>query len=168
MCCKVASGAIVNITQLSTQFMYINMKKAKITCDVEVKNPMNSTSQRPGDIYMPEFDVFGDAFLDVSVEPFILALTLYILVHTSLVSARDILVTFGGKKLVIPQDPNRAVLKKNIRKHVRPGVLGMIPRAGIIPPNVSLAPRVLMPVLPQVVDDNVIDSTSIKDTPTDT
>jgi hypothetical protein len=43
------------------------MKKAKITCDVEVKNPMNSTSQRPCDIYMPEFDVFGDAFFDVSV-----------------------------------------------------------------------------------------------------
>jgi hypothetical protein len=34
---------------------------------VEVKNPMNNTSQRPGDIYMPEFDVFGDAFVDVSV-----------------------------------------------------------------------------------------------------
>jgi hypothetical protein len=34
---------------------------------VEVKNPMNNTSQRPGDIYMPEFDVFGDAFFDLSV-----------------------------------------------------------------------------------------------------
>jgi hypothetical protein len=43
------------------------MKKAKITCDVEVKSPMNNSSQRPGDIYMPEFDLFGDAYFDVSV-----------------------------------------------------------------------------------------------------
>jgi hypothetical protein len=28
---------------------------------------MNNTSQRPGDIYMPEFDGFGAAFFDVSV-----------------------------------------------------------------------------------------------------
>jgi hypothetical protein len=30
------------------------MKKAKITCNVEAKNPMTNTSQRPGDIYMPD------------------------------------------------------------------------------------------------------------------
>jgi hypothetical protein len=28
---------------------------------------MNDTRQRPGDIYMPEFDVYGDAFFDVSI-----------------------------------------------------------------------------------------------------
>jgi hypothetical protein len=28
---------------------------------------VNNTRQRPGDIYMPEFDIYGDAFLDVSV-----------------------------------------------------------------------------------------------------
>jgi hypothetical protein len=28
---------------------------------------MNDSRQRPGDIYMPEFEVFGDAFFDISV-----------------------------------------------------------------------------------------------------
>jgi hypothetical protein len=105
--------------------------------------------------------------LTIDIEPFILALTLYILVHTSLVSARDILVTFGGKKIVIPRDPNRAVLKKKIRPAVSPVVLGMIPRPGIIAPNVSLAPRLLKPARPQVVRDNAIDLTGTQDTPTE-
>jgi hypothetical protein len=101
--------------------------------------------------------------LTLDIEPFLLALTLYILVHTSLVSARDILVTFGGKKLVIPRDPNRAVLKKNIRKPIVPAVLGMIPRPGIIAPNVSYAPRVLISAPPKVVGNHAIS----KDTPTE-
>jgi hypothetical protein len=66
MCCKVASGAIDKHNSI-VNAIYINMKKAKITCNVEAKNPMNNASQRPGDIYMPEFDGFGDAFFDVSV-----------------------------------------------------------------------------------------------------
>jgi hypothetical protein len=32
---------------------------------------MNETRQRPGDIDMPEFDVYGDAFFDVSVLTFV-------------------------------------------------------------------------------------------------
>jgi hypothetical protein len=97
--------------------------------------------------------------LTVDLEPFILALTIYILVHTSLVSARDILVTFGGKKLVIKRDPNRAVLKKKIRSPVAPVVLGMTPRPGIIPPNVSNAPCSLMPAPKQNVGVNSNDLT---------
>jgi hypothetical protein len=92
---------------------------------------------------------------------------LYILVHTSLVSARDILVTFGGKKLVIPRDPNRAILKKNIRKPVCPAILGMVPRPGIIAPDVSYAPRALMPAPLDVIRDNAIGLTSSKDYPTE-
>ena len=43
------------------------MKAAGISCCSEAFNPMKDCSQRPGDIYMPEFDVRGDAFFDVSV-----------------------------------------------------------------------------------------------------
>jgi hypothetical protein len=38
-----------------------HMKKANITCSSETFNPMNDTRQRAGDIYMPEFDMYGDA-----------------------------------------------------------------------------------------------------------
>ena len=33
----------------------------------EAFNPMNDTRQRPGDIYMSEFDIYGEAFFDISV-----------------------------------------------------------------------------------------------------
>jgi hypothetical protein len=66
MTCKVASGAIDKHNSI-VNAIFTNLKKARITCDMEVKNPMNNTNQRPGDIYMPEFDVHGDAFFDVSV-----------------------------------------------------------------------------------------------------
>jgi hypothetical protein len=105
--------------------------------------------------------------LTVDIEPFILALTIYILVHTSLVSARDILVTFGGKKLVIKRDPNRAVLKKKIRLPVAPVVLGMTPRPGNIAPNVSAAPRDLMPAPPPDDKTKSIDLTGTEETPTE-
>ena len=43
------------------------MKRANICCSAEESNPMNDSRQRLGDIYMPEFEVFGDAFFDISV-----------------------------------------------------------------------------------------------------
>lgn len=42
------------------------MKKANIAFSSEAFNPKNDTRQRPGDIYMPEFHIFGDRFSFVS------------------------------------------------------------------------------------------------------
>jgi hypothetical protein len=38
-----------------------------MTCSFEAKNLNNSSRQRLGDIFIPEFDIYGDAYLDVSV-----------------------------------------------------------------------------------------------------
>jgi hypothetical protein len=38
-----------------------------MNCSTEAKNRNNNSRQRPGDIFVPEFDIYGDAFLDVSV-----------------------------------------------------------------------------------------------------
>ena len=48
-----------------------HMKTANLSCSVEECNPMNGTRERPGDIYVAEFDFKGhgpeDAFFDISV-----------------------------------------------------------------------------------------------------
>ena len=48
-----------------------HMKAANLSCSVEECNPMNDTRERPGDIYIAEFDSLGhgpgDAFFDISV-----------------------------------------------------------------------------------------------------
>jgi hypothetical protein len=44
-----------------------HMQQAKISFSFEAFNPFNETRQRPGDIYMHEFDIYGEAFFDVSV-----------------------------------------------------------------------------------------------------
>jgi hypothetical protein len=64
--CKVASGSIDKHNSI-VNGIFKQLKQASITCCSEAFNPMNDTRQRPGDIYMPEFDVYGDAFFDVSV-----------------------------------------------------------------------------------------------------
>jgi hypothetical protein len=43
------------------------MKQANISCSSESFNPQNPTRHRPGDIFMADFDYFGDAYFDVSV-----------------------------------------------------------------------------------------------------
>jgi hypothetical protein len=64
--CKVASGFIDKHDAIVDN-IYSQMSKASIPCSKEATNTMNETRQRPGDIYMPDFDVYGDAFFDVSV-----------------------------------------------------------------------------------------------------
>jgi hypothetical protein len=43
------------------------MKSVAMTCSFEAKNLNNPSRQSPGDIFIPEFDIYGDAYLDVSV-----------------------------------------------------------------------------------------------------
>jgi hypothetical protein len=45
----------------------IRMSAVAMSCTMEAKNLDNATKQRPGDIFITEFDIYGDAFLDVSV-----------------------------------------------------------------------------------------------------
>jgi hypothetical protein len=68
--------------------------------------------------------------LTIDIEPFVSALTLYVLVHTSFVSANDILVTFGGVIVTSPPDPKRAVLKSVLkRRNLLRAPLGVAPLA---------------------------------------
>jgi Reverse transcriptase (RNA-dependent DNA polymerase) len=64
--CKVASGKIGQHNSI-VEGISIQLRKASINHCVEEFNPSNSSRQRPGDIYMPDFDTYGDAFFDVSV-----------------------------------------------------------------------------------------------------
>jgi hypothetical protein len=64
--CKKNTGAIEKHNSIVNS-IFLQMKAAGISCCSEAFNPMKDCSQRPGDIYMPEFDVRGDAFFDVSV-----------------------------------------------------------------------------------------------------
>ena len=64
--CKVGSTAIEKHNTI-VDFIYTKMLRAGISCNKEACNPMNDTRQRPGDIYMPEFDIYGEAFFDISV-----------------------------------------------------------------------------------------------------
>jgi hypothetical protein len=43
-------------------------------------------------------------------------MTLYVLIHTSFVSANDILVTFGGLIVITTPDPKRAILKSVLKR----------------------------------------------------
>ena len=64
--CKVASGAIYKHNSIVNNIFY-EMKKASIPCSKEEGDLRNNTRQRPGDIYMTDFDIYGEAFFDVSV-----------------------------------------------------------------------------------------------------
>ena len=64
--CRVASGAIDKHNSI-VHNIFSQMKNAGITCSKEAFNPLKDTRQRPGDIYMPEFDIYGEAYFDVSV-----------------------------------------------------------------------------------------------------
>jgi hypothetical protein len=54
--------------------------------------------------------------LTVDIEPFVLGMTLIVLIHTSFVSASDILVTFGGLIVTTTPDPKRAILKSVLKR----------------------------------------------------
>jgi hypothetical protein len=43
------------------------MKNSGMSCSYEAKTLNNPTRQRPGDIFVPEFDNYGDAYFDISV-----------------------------------------------------------------------------------------------------
>jgi hypothetical protein len=76
------------------------------------------------------FDSGSIQYLEIIqyIEPFVSALTLYVLVHTSFVSANDILVTFGGMIVASPPDPKRAILKSVLkRRNLARAPLGVAP-----------------------------------------
>lgn len=64
--CKVASGKIDQHNSI-VDGISLHLKSAAINHHTEEKNPMKENNQRPGDIYLPTFDTYGDAFFDLSV-----------------------------------------------------------------------------------------------------
>jgi hypothetical protein len=64
--CKNAAGVIDKHNSIVNS-IFLTMKQANISCSSESFNPQNPTRQRPGDIFMADFDYFGDAYFDVSV-----------------------------------------------------------------------------------------------------
>ncbi len=64
--CPRASGAIDKHNAI-VNGIYDMLKGARISCIKEASNPAVDSRQRPGDIYIPDFDVYGEAYLDVSV-----------------------------------------------------------------------------------------------------
>lgn len=66
LACKVASGAIDKHNSI-VNWISLEMTRANIAHVKETGNPMSNTRQRPGDIFMNEFDIYGDAYFDVSV-----------------------------------------------------------------------------------------------------
>jgi hypothetical protein len=64
--CKTASGVIDKHNSI-VKCLVLKMKNAGMSCSYEAKNLNNPSRQRPGDIFVPEFDNYGDTYLDVSV-----------------------------------------------------------------------------------------------------
>jgi hypothetical protein len=64
--CKVASGKIGQHDSI-VEGISSQLRKASINHRTEKSHPKNDTRQRPGDIYMPEFDIYGEAYFDLSV-----------------------------------------------------------------------------------------------------
>ena len=64
--CKVASGKIDRHNSI-VEGISAQLKIAAINHRVEKSNPMSNSRERPGDLYMPEFDTYGEAYFDVSV-----------------------------------------------------------------------------------------------------
>jgi hypothetical protein len=59
-------------------------------------------------------------------------MTLYVLIHTSFVSANDILITFGGVIVTTTPDPKRAILKSVLKKQTQQRALLLAP-PGVAP-----------------------------------
>jgi hypothetical protein len=59
-------------------------------------------------------------------------MTLYVLIHTSFVSANDILVTFGGLIVLTTPDPKRAILKSVLKRQNAQQALRLAPK-GVAP-----------------------------------
>jgi hypothetical protein len=59
-------------------------------------------------------------------------MTLYVLIHTSFVSANDILITFGGVIVTTKPDPKRAILKSVLKRQNLELALRLAP-AGVAP-----------------------------------
>ena len=64
--CKVALGAIDKHDSIVNGIVEC-LRRAHINCSVEATNPNLDNRQRPGDIFVPDFDSHGDAYFDVSV-----------------------------------------------------------------------------------------------------
>ncbi len=64
--CKVASGKIHQHNSV-VEGLASFLQSASINFRVEDPNPANNSQERPGDIFIADFDNFGDAYLDVSV-----------------------------------------------------------------------------------------------------
>jgi hypothetical protein len=79
--------------------------------------------------------------LTVDIEPFVSVMTLYVLVHTSFVSANDILVTFGGLIVVTTPDPKRAFLKSVLKRRNQKLALQLaLPGVATLPMDPLTAP----------------------------
>jgi len=64
--CKVASGAIDKHNSI-VKGLYDFIKRNNISCSMEAFNPASDSRERPGDISIPDFDVYGDGYFDLSV-----------------------------------------------------------------------------------------------------
>ena len=64
--CKKSSGFIDKHNAIVTT-IFDTLKSAGVSCSKEAFNPMTDDRQRPGDIHIPDFDVYGEAYLDVSI-----------------------------------------------------------------------------------------------------
>ena len=65
LACRVASGSIDQHDSIVDR-IFAQLKQARINCTKEGYESPES-QRRPGDIFIPDFDVYGDAFLDLSV-----------------------------------------------------------------------------------------------------
>jgi len=66
LACKTASGAIDRHNAIVNGISDL-LKKSNITCLTEQGCPLSDNRERPGDIFIPNYNTFGDAYLDVSV-----------------------------------------------------------------------------------------------------
>jgi hypothetical protein len=64
--CRTGCGVIDKHNSI-VKCLVTKIKSVAMTCSFEAKNLNNPSRQCPGDIFIPKFDRYGDAYLDVSV-----------------------------------------------------------------------------------------------------
>jgi hypothetical protein len=60
------SESVANIFVQPQHYFYPKLVMT-IFCAMEAQNPLSQSRQRPGDTFIPEFDIHGDAYFDVSL-----------------------------------------------------------------------------------------------------
>ena len=66
MTCKVSSGAIDKHNSLC-EILLNDMKAAGVSCAGEQPSLNQTSKERPADVYVPNFDIYGEAYIDISV-----------------------------------------------------------------------------------------------------